>query len=195
MAKQYLTFTLEDTLFAVNVFQVREVLAYEKPQILPNPDPVIAGLIRSRGQSISVVDLRRKFGMPDGAVSADTRIIVLELIDPETGEQGIFGAIADSVAEVLELEDSSCEAAPELGNSIAAEYILGIGQQNGNFIILLDVNHIFSFAEISVTENEDVSEKNMEKIQGDSEISADGENTVAEIKGSGKGTTRRKKND
>ncbi len=186
MAKQYLTFTLEDTLFAVDVFQVREVLVYEKPQALPNPDPVIKGLIRSRGQSISVVNLRRKFGMPDAPVTVQTRIIVLELTDPETGEQGVFGAIADGVNEVLELEESKCEAPPELGSSIASSYIQGIGEQNGRFIILLNVNHIFSFADIAVEETPESAE---------TQSLADSTAAAAAAEPPCKKTTRRKKND
>ena len=73
---QYLTFSLNDSTYAVPVTQVREVLGYTTPQELPCADPVISGLIRSRNQSISVLNLRRKFGFPDVEISKETKIIV-----------------------------------------------------------------------------------------------------------------------
>lgn len=153
MGKQYLTFTLADTIYAVNVFQVREVLPYVPPQTLPNPDPVIEGLIRSRDQSISVINLRRRFGLEDRKPDKSTRIIVLEIHSDEDGEENVFGAIADGVNEVLDLEKIGCELTPELGNSPAADFIQGIGRQDDKFIIILDVDKIFSFSEISMMED------------------------------------------
>ncbi len=152
MGKQYLTFTLADTIYAVNVFQVREVLSYVPPQTLPNPDPVIEGLIRSRDQSISVINLRRRFGLEDREPDKATRIIVLEICDDESGEENVFGAVADGVNEVLDLDKIGCELTPELGNSPAAAFIKGIGRQDEKFIIILDVDKIFSFSEMAVIE-------------------------------------------
>ncbi|AEE15555.1 chemotaxis protein CheW [Treponema brennaborense] len=149
MSNQYLTFTLNESLYAVNVTQVREVLEYRQPQELPCPDPVIAGLIRSRGQSISVVNMRRKFGFPDAEATADTRIIVLEINTPDHPEKtALFGAVADSVNEVMEIDASAEETPPEVGNSIASEFISGIGQHGEQFIIMLDINYVFTFEEI-----------------------------------------------
>ncbi|MBP3416019.1 MAG: purine-binding chemotaxis protein CheW [Spirochaetaceae bacterium] len=151
MGTQYLTFTLHDTLYAVEVLQVREVLEYTPPQELPCPDPVIAGLIRSRGQSISVINLRHKFGFHDVEPTKDTRIIVLEVPSDSAfcNAQGqmVFGAIADSVNEVLDLDPTAEEHAPEVGHSIASEFISGIGSVDGKFIILLDMDKVLTFEE------------------------------------------------
>lgn len=151
MGTQYLTFTLNDSLYAVEVLQVREVLEYTPPQELPCPDPVIAGLIRSRGQSISVINLRHKFGFEDVPPSSDTRIIVLEVPSNSAfcNEKGqmVFGAIADSVNEVLDLNANSEEHTPEVGHSLAAEFISGIGSVDGKFIIILDMDKVLSFEE------------------------------------------------
>ena len=149
MGNQYLTFTLADTIYAVNVFQVREVLSYTRPQPLPNPDPVVEGLIRSRNQSISVINLRRRFGLGDREPDAAARIIVLEIRNGEEGTENVFGAVADGVNEVLDLETIGCEETPELGNSPAAAFIAGIGRQNDRFILILDVERIFSFSEMA----------------------------------------------
>ena len=151
MGTQYLTFTSNDSLYAVEVLQVREVLEYTPPQELPCPDPVIAGLIRSRGQSISVINLRHKFGFEDVEPSSDTRIIVLEVPSDSAfcNEKGqmVFGAIADSVNEVLDLDATAEEHTPEVGHSLASEFISGIGSVDGKFIIILNMDKVLSFEE------------------------------------------------
>ena len=118
---QYLTFSLNDSIYAVPVLQVREVLGYTTPQELPCADPVIAGLIRSRDQSISVLNLRRKFDFPDTEISKETRIIVIEIdsISEYSNSQGqiVFGAIVDNVNEVIDIDASMKEPSPEVGNS------------------------------------------------------------------------------
>ena len=149
MGKQYLTFKLADTVYAVNVFQVREVLSYTPPQPLPKSDPVIEGLIRSRGQSIPVVNLRRKFSLAEKPADAASRIIVVEVNNYEEGSISVFGAVADSVNEVVDLDTIGFEDTPELGNSPASAFIEGIGRQGEAFVIILDVDKIFSFSELS----------------------------------------------
>ena len=149
MGKQYLTFKLADTVYAVNVFQVREVLSYTPPQQLPRSDPIIEGLIRSRDQSIPVVNLRRKFALADKQPDAASRIIVVEVNNYEEGSVSVFGAVADSVNEVLDLDTIGFEDTPELGNSPASAFVDGIGRQGDAFIIILDVDKIFSFDELS----------------------------------------------
>ena len=149
MTRQYLTFTLDNTIYAAEISLVQEVLDYKKPQSLPCPDPVIAGIIQSRGKSISVVNLRRKFGLVDTEPTKETRIIVFEL--PGTGlqESGYIGTIADSVLEVLEIKETCCEPPPQTGNSIAARFINGICRKDEKFIIMLDISKIFSSRELT----------------------------------------------
>ena len=149
MSKQYLTFTLAGTVYAVNVFHVREVLPYSPPQALPKSDPIIEGLIRSREQSIPVINLRRKLALGDKEADNATRIIVVEVNNYEEGSIAVFGAVADSVNEVLDLDTIGFEDTPELGNSPASAFIEGIGRQDDAFIIILDVDKIFSNPELS----------------------------------------------
>lgn len=147
MSNQFLTFKLESSQYAVEVCNVMEVLEYTHITKVPCAAVYMEGLINSRGRVISVVNLRKKFGMSEVPVTKDTRIIVMEI---NTGENIIaFGAIADSVQEVIDLEDEKIEASPKFGNSIAAQYIRGIGKRDETFIIILNVDQIFSSAEIA----------------------------------------------
>ena len=145
MAKQYLTFVVNDVLYAVEVFQVQEVLGYTKPVKLPCAQHYIEGLINSRDHGISIINLRAKFNMELKEPDKYTRIVVLEIhID-----DGIVtvGAVADAVEEVIEIDEKTIENAPKFGNAISSEFIKGITKKEDRFIIILDVDKIFSFEE------------------------------------------------
>ena len=150
MNKQFLTFALHDALYAVEVSQVQEVLEYTEPVKLPCTIDYVEGLISSREQGISVVNLRKKFNLPLEQYTKQTRIIIFEIIPQEVENPITFGAIADSVNEVLDLEEDSIEPAPKFGNSISGEYIKGIGKKDDKFIIILDIDKVFSAEEISI---------------------------------------------
>lgn len=150
MTNQLLTFTLNDSLYAIEVFKVQEVLVYTEPTKIPCAASYIKGLINSRDQGISVVDLRKRFDLPDCEPSKDSRIIVLEIPRPtaENPEHTcLFGAITDSVQEVLEVEEEDIAPPPKFGNSISANFISGLTKKDDQFIIILDVQKIFEKTE------------------------------------------------
>ena len=153
MNHQFLTFHIQNSLYAVDVSKVQEILEYTQPVKIPCSVSYVEGLISSRGEGISVIDLRSKFGMEKAEITGKTRIIILEIAkqqeEDQPSSQVIFGAIVDSVEEVIEIEDSAIEATPKFGNKISSEYIHGIGKKNDNFIILLDIDKVFSFDELS----------------------------------------------
>lgn len=157
MSHPYLTFRLADSQFAVEVLNVQEVLEYQHITRVPCAETWMEGLISSRGQGISVVNLRRKFALEDSEADKNTRIIVMEM-KPSEDETVIFGAIADSVQEVIELPDEEIEAPPKFGNTIATRFIKGIAKRDGEFIIVLNVDQIFSQEEIdNITESEEAA--------------------------------------
>jgi purine-binding chemotaxis protein CheW len=145
---QYMTFKLGDELFAINVSQVREVL--EVPQItkVPTSPDYMRGVVNVRGQAIPVVDLRLRFGLPRSADTLNTRIVVMELeLD---GEAAVLGGIADSVHEVIELEPESINPPPRIAMRWRTDFIRGMGRRGDEFIILLDVNAVFSSEELAL---------------------------------------------
>ncbi|MBQ3826012.1 MAG: chemotaxis protein CheW [Spirochaetaceae bacterium] len=144
MSEQFLTFRVGEAQYAVSVFRVREVLEFREPQTLPCPDPLIAGIIRSRDANIAVVRLREKFGLESKKCDANTRIIVFEA--NLCGRTVLFGAIVDSVQEVIELE--MAEEPPPMGNTIASRFVSGVGIRGGNYIIVLNSDLIFSIDEL-----------------------------------------------
>lgn len=144
---RYLTFRLGEELFAVNVFKAREVLDVTYITRVPTAPPYLRGVVNVRGNSIPVVDLRLKFGLPVLADTLHTRIIVMELdLD---GETIVLGGLADAVHEVIELEPQEINEAPSLGMRWRTDLILGMGRREERFIIILDIERVFSMGELA----------------------------------------------
>ena len=144
--KQYLTFTLEDEVFALDIHKVREVLDFSTVTKVPRTPDFMRGVINLRGMVVPVVDMRLKFGMPQTEKTVNTCIIIVELA--LSGETVVVGAMADSVKEVIDLEPEQIEPAPRIGTSLDTEFIRGMGKHNDSFIIILDVDAVFSSDEL-----------------------------------------------
>jgi len=144
---QYMTFKLGDELFAVNVNQVREVLEKSRITRVPAAPEYMRGLVNVRGKAIPVVDLRLRFGLARGEDTLHTRIIVMELeLD---GEVVVLGGIADSVHEVIELDPANIDPPPRIAMRWRSEFIQGMGRRGEEFVIILDVNAVFSSEELA----------------------------------------------
>ena len=144
---QYLTFILERELFALDIVSVREVLELVNITRVPRTPDYIRGVINLRGRAVPVVDLKLKFGMGTTRRTVNTCIIIVEvLLD---GEATVLGALADSVQEVYEMEASLIETAPRMGTPIKSEFIRGMGKTGERFIIILDINRVFTSMELA----------------------------------------------
>jgi len=144
--RTYLTFNLDDEDFAVDVFNVREVLDFTNVTKVPRTPDFMKGVINLRGSVVPVVDMRLKFGLEEVDSTVDTCIIVME-VDMES-EATVIGALADSVKEVFELDPKNIEPPPRIGTRLETEFISGMGKYNNDFIIILDINEVFSADEL-----------------------------------------------
>jgi purine-binding chemotaxis protein CheW len=143
---QYLTFKLSDEVFALDVAKVREILEITTITKVPQTPDFMRGVINLRGSVVPVIDMRLKFGMSSTEQTVNTCIIVVEVqMDDEVI---VLGALADSVQEVVEMEPEQIEAAPHIGTRLNTEFIKGMGKHDGRFIIILDIDKVFSGAEI-----------------------------------------------
>jgi purine-binding chemotaxis protein CheW len=157
-----MTFKLGDELFAIYVSQVREVLEVLQITKVPTAPPYMRGVVNVRGQSIPVVDLRLRFGLPSTADTVNTRVIVMELnID---GETAVIGGLADSVHEVIELEPGDINPPPRIAMRWRTDFILGMGKRGEEFIIILDVNAVFSSEELLAVSDVAVAVQDMETV-------------------------------
>jgi purine-binding chemotaxis protein CheW len=152
---QYLTFTLGEEKYAVDVCHIREILDCTTITKVPRAPDFMLGVINLRGSVVPVVDMRLKFGMSATVNSITTCIIVVEILfDNETI---MIGALADSVQEVLELEPELIEASPKIGVGVQGEFIRGMGKNNGQFIMILDIDKVFSMDETCLVSTVSVS--------------------------------------
>ena len=157
-AKQFVTFQLGDELFGVEVHRTREVLNLISITSVPQTPDYMLGVINLRGQVVPVIDMRCKLGMPTVEASRDTCIVVLEVMVED--EPVVVGAQADAVREVLEIRKDQIEPAPKLGSRLKTEFIHGMGRVDDQFIILLDIDRVFSSEELAVVM--DAGEVNVE---------------------------------
>jgi len=139
---QYLTFKLGDEVFALDITKVREVLDFTTVTKVPRTPEFMRGVINLRGSVVPVVDLRLKFGMKKTEQTVNTCIIISEVtVD---GDTTILGALADSVQEVLDMDAEHISAAPRIGTKLRTEFIKGMGKQDDRFVIMLDIDRVFS---------------------------------------------------
>jgi purine-binding chemotaxis protein CheW len=146
--RQYLTFQLGEEVFAIGVSNVREILEFTTVTKVPKTPEFMRGVINLRGSVVPVLDMRLKFGLTRTEKTVDTCIIVVEVSFED--ENTIIGALVDSVQEVFDLEADQIEPAPKIGTQLKTEFIKGMGKRDDQFIIILDINKVFSSEELAV---------------------------------------------
>ena len=144
--RQYLTFKLGDEIFATDVSKVREVLDFTTITKIPRTPEFMSGVINLRGNVVPVVDLRLCFDMSKTVKTVNTCIVVVEML--LEGETTVIGALADSVEEVIDLEPDQIQPPPKIGTRIRTDFIKGMGKRDNQFIMILDIDKVFSSDEI-----------------------------------------------
>jgi purine-binding chemotaxis protein CheW len=144
---QYLTFKLADETFALDVAKVREILEQSNITKVPQTPEFMRGVINLRGSVVPVIDMRLKFGMTATEQTVNTCIIVAEV--EMSDETIVLGALADSVQEVIEMEPEQIEAAPHIGTRLNTDFIKGMGKHDGRFIMILDIDKVFTSEELT----------------------------------------------
>ena len=162
--RQYLTFKLNDEVFGVDVAQVREILDSINITKVPQTPEFMCGVINLRGSVVTVIDMNMKFGMKKTERTVNTCIVVVEVtIDNETT---IIGALVDSVQEVFEIEPQNIEPAPKIGTKLRTEFIKGMGKRDDKFIIILDIDKVFSSEELEIVQSaNNISVNEIEEVE------------------------------
>lgn len=130
---QWVTFQLEEETYGINV-QVREVLRYTEIAPVPGAPDYVLGIINLRGNVVTVIDTRSRFGLMQGEITDNTRIIVIE------SERQVIGILVDSVAEVVYLRSSEIDSTPSVGTDESSKFIQGVSNRDGKLLILVDLN-------------------------------------------------------
>jgi purine-binding chemotaxis protein CheW len=135
---QWVTFRLEEETYGINVMQVQEVLRYTEIAPVPGAPDYVLGIINLRGNVVTVIDTRARFGLMSGEVSDNSRIVIIE------AEKQVIGILVDSVAEVVYLKSSEIDVAPNVGTDESAKFIQGVSNREGELLILVDLNKLMT---------------------------------------------------
>ena len=147
---QFLAFKLADEVFAFDISKVREVLEFNVVTKVPQTPEMMKGVINLRGSVVPVIDMRIKFGMGETEKTVNTVIIIIEVeLD---NESTMIGALVDSVKEVMDLDAEHIEPPPSIGTGLNTEFIKGMGKQDGQFIIILEIEKVFSSDELEMVQ-------------------------------------------
>jgi len=137
-ANRFVTFHLDAEKYGINVMQVREVLKVSEIAPVPGGPDFVLGIINLRGNVVTVIDTRQRFGLQPRDMDDATRIVIIE-----EGEQ-VVGMVVDSVAEVMNIPANEIEVAPNVGNDESAKFIHGVSHQGEELIILIDNAKLFA---------------------------------------------------
>jgi purine-binding chemotaxis protein CheW len=135
---QWVTFRLAGETYGINVMQVREVLKHTDIAPVPGAPSYVMGIINLRGNVVTVIDTRMRFGLPDKEISSQSRVVIIEC------EKQVIGILVDSVAEVVYLYSSEIETPPNVGNDDTAKFIQGVCNRDNELLILVDLNKLLN---------------------------------------------------
>ena len=133
---QFLTFTLGDEAYGVEILKVQEIRGYSAITPIPNTPSHVRGVMNLRGAIIPVVDLRLQFGMAESEYNQFTVIIVVTV-----GSKTV-GVIVDSVSDVLNMARADVQDTPDLGAQVDASFISGIAKSGEKLVALLDIERV-----------------------------------------------------
>src|SRR5215471_8965331 len=143
---QHVTFFLMGEEYAVEIRHVREIVECEPLTRIPSMPPVVRGVINLRGGVVPVVDLPLKFGLPETALGAETYMVIVDL--EWNGEAVRLALLTRALGQVIDLSPDQIKPVPDFGTRIQAEYLRGIGRVENRFVLLLDIEHLLSPAEL-----------------------------------------------
>jgi purine-binding chemotaxis protein CheW len=140
---QWVTYHLDDEVYGINVMQVQEVLKLTEIAPVPGAKDYVLGIINLRGNVVTVIDTRKRFGLMSKEQDDLSRIIVVEVGD------NVVGMLVDSVAEVVYLHQSEIEASPTVSNDESSYYIQGVSNRDDTLLILIDINKFIRQEDLS----------------------------------------------
>ncbi|MGB2264819.1 MAG: chemotaxis protein CheW [Glaciecola sp.] len=135
---QWVTFCLDEEVYGINVMQVQEVLRYTDIAPVPGAPSYVMGIINLRGNVVTVIDTRNRFGLNSAEITDNSRIVIIE------SEKQVVGIMVDSVAEVVYLKGSEIDSAPNVGTDESAKFIQGVSHRDDQLLILVDLNKLLS---------------------------------------------------
>ncbi len=139
---QYLTFTLQDSVYGVDILQVREIIEYVRPSTVPMMPEFMHGVINLRGHVVPVIDLVRRFGRGATELRPRTCIVIVEV--PTPAGPLALGILVDGVNTVLDLSPAQIEPPPAFGAGLRRDFVQGMARTDAGFIVLLHIAQVLA---------------------------------------------------
>lgn len=136
-SSQYVTFTLGDGEYGIEILNVQEFKGYRAVTPVPNMPPYLRGVMNLRGVIIPVFDLRVRFGL--AAPLNDFTVIVVAVVKTRT-----VGLVVDTVSDVIDISSSDIQETPEFSERAPTAFLRGMAKTNERLVILLDLDHLVS---------------------------------------------------
>jgi len=151
---QFLTFTLGDEVFAMDIRTVREIIQHGAITTVPLMPDFVRGVINLRGAVVPVIDLHARFGRPPARVTKKTCIVIFDAAADTARPGGAaerveLGLMVDAVSEVIEIGAAQIEPPPNFGGAVRRDFIRGMGKVGARFVILLDPDRAFNVDEMA----------------------------------------------
>lgn len=144
---QVACFRLLDDLYAVDIMRIKEIIRPQKLTYLPKAPTFIEGVINLRGAVIPIVDLRKRFNMPERQDGSATRLLIVRLADQT------LGLVVDDVTEVITVQINDIKPPPAVSDGVIADYLLGVCLAGEVLVMLLDIDRLLSSKEVSAIES------------------------------------------
>jgi purine-binding chemotaxis protein CheW len=142
LVRQYVTFSLMGEEYALQIEHVREIIECDRVTAIPSMPPVVRGVLNLRGNVVPAVDLPIKFGFRETPLGLGTYVVVLDLV--WNGEAVRLGLLTPELGRVIDVKEGDLKPVPDFGTRIQAEYLRGVGQIEGRFVLFLDTERLLS---------------------------------------------------
>ena len=146
-AAQFLTFTLGEEVFAMDIRTVREIIQFGPMTTVPLMPAFVRGVINLRGAVVPVIDLQARFGRPAALVGKKTCIVIFDSLRQD--ERVELGLLVDAVSEVIDIAPAEIEAPPNFGTAVRRDFIRGMGKVANRFVIILEPDKAFDVDEMA----------------------------------------------
>ena len=148
---QFLSFTLGDEEYGIDILSVQEIRSWEPVSRIPNVPSYEKGVVNLRGAIVPIIDLRERFGLGHLDYTPLTVVVVLQ-VETEMGQNRVMGVVVDSVSDVIDVNKKTIQNAPNFGTKVSTEFINGLASVKERMVMLLDVEKLLK---LDVLDEED----------------------------------------
>ncbi len=151
--EQYITFRIGEEEYGIDIMLVQEIIRYSKSTRVFNANPVIKGVINFRGKVIPIIDMHRKFNLPEQEYDDFTVVIIIEV------ERKTMGMVVDRVSDIMSFKAENVQLVDrEYAADIKTKHLKGMGKSNERIVLLLEPKRVLSFEELKQLQEINVSE-------------------------------------